>query len=210
MKTLRFFALALATLVSGAGSALFADQAALAAAIQETRAETIKTHNALVANLKALDALVNQKEGDLRPAYQAFTTSLKETRVASDATTARVALLHAGGDQHFATWQNEVQTIKDDGVRNRALKRLDAARRGWTNATTALEAATTQFPELLGYLTDIEKALNYDLTADGVKSVRGSAQSALFTFGKIQDHVQKAVGELDQMLADMSSTIKAG
>jgi hypothetical protein len=210
MKTIRLLALALATVLSGAFSALFADQAALAAAIQETRTETIKTHNALVANLKALDALVNQKQGDLRPAFAAFTASLKETRAASDATAARVALVREGGDKHFATWQAEVQTIKDDGVRSRALKRLDAARRNWANVTTALEGATSQFPELLGYLTDIEKALSYDLTADGVKSVRGSAQSALSTFGNIQGLVQKAVGELDQMLSDMSSTIKAG
>ncbi|MEJ1973379.1 MAG: DUF2959 family protein [Lacunisphaera sp.] len=209
MKTSQLLRLALVTAVSGAFSALFAGQDELAAAIQQARSETILTHNQLVANLKALDALVSQKEGDLRPAYTAFAASLKETRAASDRTIKRATLLHDDGEKRFATWQAEVETIKDEGIRAHALKRLDAARKNWNGAAAALQEATVQFPVLLGYLTDIEKALSYDLTPDGVKSVRGAARSAMDSFSRVQELAQKAVGELDQMTADMSSTIKS-
>ncbi len=209
MKIVSLLRFALVAFAAGAGSALFAGQEALAAAIKETRNETVLTHNELVANLKALNALVGQKEGDLRPAYEAFTGSLKGTRDAADRTAKRVAGLQAEGETHFSTWQAEVETITDEGIRNRALKRLAAARKNWNGAATALQQATTQFPALLGYLADIEKALSYDLTADGIKSVRGAAQSANDSFGRIQELTQHAVTELDELTASMSSTAKS-
>ena len=208
MKTAALLRFALASFAATACSALFAGQQELAASIQQSRSETILTHNELVANLKALNALVAQKDGDLRPAHDAFTASLKGTRAASDRTLKRVAALQGEGEKHFSVWQAEVETIKDDGIRNRALKRLGAARTNWNGAAAALQEATVQFPALLGYLNDIEKALSYDLTPEGVKSVRGAAQSANDAFGRIQGLTQKAVGQLDELAAAMSSTIK--
>jgi methyl-accepting chemotaxis protein len=209
MKIASLLRLTLAAFALGAGSALFGAQEELAAAIQQARNETIATHNDLIVNIKALNALVAQKEGDLRPAYEAFTASLKGTRAAAEHTAQRVQLFHEGGDKHFATWQQEIQTIKDDGIRGRAVKRMTAARKNWDGAGAALQEATTQFPSLLGYLADIEKALSYDLTADGVKSVRGAAQSANDTFGRIQQLTEKAVSELDELTASMSSSAKS-
>jgi len=209
MKTVSLFRFALAAMTAGATSALFAGQEALNASIQSSRTETILTHNELAANLKALNALVEQKEGDLRPAFNAFTTSLKGTRAASERTLKRVAGLHAEGEQHFSTWQAEVETISDEGIRTRALKRIAAARANWNAAAGALQEATVQFPALLGYLADIEKALSYDLTAEGVKSVRGTARSANDAFGRIQQLSEKAVRELDELSASMSSVIKS-
>lgn len=208
MKTTSLLRFALVTAVSGAFSTLFGGQEELLAAIQQTRNETVLTHNQLVANLKALNALVDQKSGDLRPAFTAFTAGLKDTREASDRTTKRAAMLQADGDKHFAVWHSEVEQIKDEGIRARALKRLDAARKNWYGAASAIQEATTQFPALLGYLTDIEKALSYDLTTEGVKSVRGAARSANESFGSIQSLTQKAVGELEEMAGAMSSVIK--
>jgi Protein of unknown function (DUF2959) len=209
MKTASLLRFALATFAAGACSALFAGQEALAASIQQTRNETVLTHNELVANLKALNALVGQKEGDLRAAYEAFTGSLKGTRDAADRTTKRVAALQGEGEKHFSTWQSEIESINDKGIRERALKRLTAAKNNWNGAAAALQEATTQFPALLGYLADIEKALSYDLTVDGVKSIKGAAQSANDSFGRIQELTQKAVGQLDELTASMSSTIKS-
>jgi len=208
MKKAPKFRIALAAFAIGACSTLFGGQEALAGAIQQARNDTVLTHNELVANLKALDALVSQKEGDLRPAYAAFTASLPGTRAAADRTTKQVAQLKGDGEKHFSTWQAEVETIKDDGIRNRAIKRLTAARKNWDGAAGALQEATVQFPALLGYLADIEKALNYDLTADGVKSIRGASRSANDSFARIQGLVQKAVSELDELAASMSSIAK--
>jgi len=209
MKIASLLRLTFAAFALGTCSALFAGQEALAAAIQQSRNETILTHNELAANLKALNALVSQKEGDLRPAYTAFTASLKGTREAAERTTKRVAAVQGEGEKHFSTWQSEIETINDKGIRDRALKRLASARQNWNDAAAALQEATTQFPALLGYLADIEKALSYDLTLDGVKSVKGAAQSANDTFGRIQSLTQKAVGDLDELTAAMSSTIKS-
>ena len=209
MKTVSLFRFALVAMIAGATSVLFAGQEALNASIQNSRTETILTHNELAANLKALNALVEQKEGDLRPAYNAYTASLKGTRAASERTLKRVAGLHDEGEDHFATWQAELDTISDEGIRTRAMKRLTAARQNWNAAAGALQEATVQFPALLGYLADIEKALSYDLTSEGVKSVRGTARSANEAFGRIQDLSQRAVRELDELAASMSSVIRS-
>ncbi|WP_404423030.1 DUF2959 family protein [Nibricoccus sp. IMCC34717] len=200
---------ALVLVLIGAFSSLSAGQDELKAAIQQNRTETVLTHNQLVTNIKSLDALVAQKEGDLRPAFGAFTASLIDTRAASDRTAKRVAALKVDGEKYFAIWRSEIEQIQDAGIKNRATKRLDSAVKNWNGVTAALEEATVRFPALLGYLRDVEKALTYDLTEDGVKSVRGAARSASESFGEIQRLVQTAVTELDQLSDSMSSVIKA-
>jgi Tfp pilus assembly protein FimT len=209
MKTTHLLRFAFAGLVVAAASSLSAaGMEELAAAIQQSRTETINTHNALVANLKALDALVTQKQGDLRPAFTAYTESLKETRAATERTLQRVSNFKTSGDAYFVSWQNEVQQIGDEGIRNRAIKRLEDTRASWNATSTALQGAAVQFPVLLGYLKDVETALTYDLTTDGVKSVRGAARSAAETFDMIRAHVQHGIAELDKMTAGMSSVVK--
>lgn len=208
MKTVSLVRFALVASVAGTCSALFAGQEALAASIQQARSDTIRTHNELVANIKALNALVEQQEGDLRPAFNAFQESLKGTRAASDRTLQQVEALQNEGEKHFSTWQAEIETINDEGIRSRAMKRLVAARDNWNAAAAALQQAAGQFPALLRYLSDIEKALSYDLTGEGVKSVRSTARSANSTFGVIQQATEKAVAELDELAASMSSVIK--
>ncbi len=209
MKNQNLLRLALVTLVSGAFSLAIGSQEELAAAIQQSRTETILTHNELVSSIKALDALTTQKEGDLRPAFEAFRAGLVQTRVASERTQKRVGILNETGEKYFAAWQADVEKIKDEGIRTRAIKRLDKTRKSWTQVATSLKDATVQFPALGGYLDDIEKALTYDLTTEGVKSVRGAAKSASGAFGQIQGMVQRAVAELEQMSADMSTVTKA-
>jgi hypothetical protein len=209
MKNYQITSLALFTLVTGAFSVLSAAQEELFAAIQEARTETILTHNELVASLKTLDALINQKEGDLRPAYDSFKAGLAKTREASERTQKRVAVLRENGDRHFATWKGDIEQIQDKGIRDRAMKRLDKNQKSWNSAATALEQVSAQFPTLLGYLADVEKALSYDLNTEGVKSVRGAARNAASTFDGIQKHVGKAITDLEAMITDLSSIARS-
>jgi hypothetical protein len=210
MKTIRLSSLALLTLVSGAFSFLHGAQEELTAAIQQSRTETVLTHNELVANLNALNLLVTQKEGDLRPAYANFKGGLDSTKAALERTQKRVTVLKESGEKYFSAWQADIDQIKSPDIRERAMKRLEKTQKNWNEVTISLQEATKQFPALLGYLSDVDTALNYDLTPDGVKSVRSAARSAESTFAKIQELVRKAVTNLEEMSADMSPTMRTG
>src|SRR4030095_6154973 len=64
-------------------------QAKLAGAIKEIRVETSLTRDQLQQTVDALDVLVKQKTGDLRPTYNAYIAQVKKTHSAADWTTSR-------------------------------------------------------------------------------------------------------------------------
>jgi hypothetical protein len=159
------------------------------------------------ANLKGLLALTKQREGDLRPTFEAFQAGLPKTKVARERTVERIAKLIADGQKHFSLWQADVETIANKDIKKRAVGRLQDTRQRWSEVVSALQDSVTQFEPLLGYLHDINTALSYDLTADGVRSVRGAADSATDTFDNIQRHVLRAVTELEKMAKELGSVI---
>jgi hypothetical protein len=184
-----------------------APQEAIIADIAQTRNETVLTHNELAANLQALIALPTQKEGDLRPALEAFKAGLPKTKAARIRTTERVATLIAAGQKHFASWQTDIESITDREIKRHAVARLEATRRRWSEVVAALQDSVQQFDPLLSYLHDIDTALSYDLTAGGISSVRGATESATRSFQRIQSNVTRAVTELEKLAKELGSVL---
>lgn len=183
------------------------DQEALISDIDQSRTETILTHNQLVANLEALVALTEQKEGDLRPAYETFQKSLAATREAEERTQKRVKMLTEAGKTHFYGWEEDIKSIKDSTIQRRAHARLADMVERWNRMVRELRQALDQFEPLLSYMSDIDTALSYDLTEDGLRSIRGAANSAVRTYQTLQEHVQGAVTELEGMAKELSPVV---
>jgi hypothetical protein len=206
MKTRSF--LTLLTLAVASAPLWGADpRDAIIADITQTRNETVLTHNELATNLQALLALTSQTEGDLRPTFETFKGGLPKTKAAKGRTSERVAKLIAAGQQHFTAWQTDIETINDREIKRHAVARLEATRRRWNDVVSALQGSVQQFDPLLSYLHDIDTALSYDLTANGIRSVRGATASATDTFQQIQANVTRAVSELEKLAKELGSVV---
>lgn len=193
-------------LVLGSALSASAGQEQLAAAINDTRNEVIATRDQLQVTVDALDALVKQQTGALKPAYDAFVAEVAKTQASASLTTARGNRMQADAATHFNAWQREVDGVTNPKLRKQALKRLTDVQKSYDRATGQLQSAAAAFTPYLSDLADITKVLANDLTPGGVKAIRGTVSKAKFDLGKVRSHIFDAIKELGRMRNSLTST----
>jgi malate synthase len=202
--TVRTKALALALTLMTAQAA-WAGQEQLAASIRDTRNEVVATRDQLQATVDALDALVKQKEGDLKPAYDEFVAQVTRTQADASLTKTRAQKMQVDAKTHFGSWQKEVDGIANEKLRKKAQKRLDKVAKSYNKAISQLEEAGISFEPYLSDLADVKKILANDLTRGGIKSIKGTVSKAKFDLRTVRDHIFDAIKELDSMEKSLSS-----
>jgi len=180
-------------------------QARLAGAIKEIRIETTLTRDQLQQTVDALDVLVKQKTGDLRPTYNTYVAEVKKTHSAADWTASRGSSMQKASADYFGAWQAEVGGIANESLRKKAQKRLDAVRKSYDKVVASLQDAAKEFRPFLSNLDDVEKTLANDITPGGVKAIRGTASDANFNVKKVRRYIADAIEELGKMEKSLSS-----
>jgi DNA anti-recombination protein RmuC len=195
-------------LILMAAQAASAAQEQLAASIRDTRNEVVGTRDQLQATVNALDALVKQKEGDLKPAYDEFVAQVSKTQSDAAATKTRAQKMQANAKTHFGSWQKEIDGITNEKLLKKAQKRLDKVEKSYNKAISQLEDAATSFEPYLSDLADVKKILANDLTRGGIKSIKGTVSKAKFDLSTVRNHIFDANKELESMEKSLSSAAK--
>ena len=182
-----------------------ASQDQLARSIQDTHAEAGRTSDQLKATLTSLNALTAQKEGDLRPAYNAYCKEVTQTEAAAGWTRTRVQWMAGDGRKYFQNWQNTIDSISNEGLRKKAQKRMDAVRKDYDKIEVSLGQASEKFAPFLSDLGDVKKALAADVTAGGVKAIKSTVRSANWNLQYVDKAVKSALKNMDKMQKALSS-----
>jgi len=185
-----------------------ADQQKLAESIGQAHMEMTKTSEQLKATLSALNALTGQKEGDLRPTYEAYCAEVKKTAAAADTTRSRVQWMAGDGRAYFKSWQATIDSISNEGLRKKAQKRLDSVKQSYGKVEALLQQAGDKFRPFLSDLMDIEKALAADVTAGGVKALKGTVKSANWNHQYVEKAINSALKETSKMEKALSPEAK--
>lgn len=196
MKKHILLPLGLVTLLACVASA---SQEQLAASIKEARVEATRTEAGLKATLDSVVALTRQREGDLRPAFNTFTAEIPKAQAAADWTRTRVRWMAGDGQQYFTDWQRTLDGVSGESLRKKGQKRLDTARKSYANVEAALKAAGEKFAPFLGNLADIQKVLSADLTAAGIRNIRGTVRDAEWNYKAVQSSIKRAIAEMEKM-----------
>jgi hypothetical protein len=202
MKKQILLTIGIATLLA---SATQASQELLARSIKDARAETARTSEQLKATLSALTGLTKQTKGDLRPAYDTFRSEVAKTETAAGWTRSRIQWMANDGRQYFQGWQKTVDTISNESLRKKAQKRLNAVTKSYDKVEASLQLAAEKFRPFLSDLGDIQKALATDVTAGGVKAIRGTVKSANWDHQYVNQAVHSALKEMDKMEKSLAS-----
>lgn len=189
-------------------SAAQASQEELAKSIRDTHVETIGTSEQLRSTLNALNALTKQTKGDLNPAYKSFSTQVDKTQTAAAETRKRAEWMGGDGRKYFEVWQNTINGISNESLRKKAQKRLSAVQESYGKVESKLGLAGQKFAPFLADLEDIRKALATDVTAGGVKSIRGTVKSANWNYQYVNSAITDARKEMDKMEKALSTQAK--
>jgi hypothetical protein len=189
-------------------SATQASQEQLAKSIREAHQETARTSGQLKSALSALNGLTKQTKGDLRPAYTTYCAEVTNTYSAAAWTSTRVRWMGSDGRKYFQDWQTTVSGIANESLRKKAQKRLDTVLKSYGKIEVSLQQAAEKFKPFLSDLSDIQKALATDVTAGGVKAIRGTVKNANWTHQSVDQAVNAALKEMDTMEKALSSEAK--
>ena len=195
-------------LVTVLASATQASQQQLAASIRETHVETSRTVEQLKATLAAITAMTKQTKGDLRPAYKAYCEEVKKTEAAAAWTRTRVIWMAGDGRKYFQDWQATIDGISNASLKKKAQKRLDSVKASYDKVETSLKEAGEKFKPFLSDLSDITKALATDVTAGGVKAIKGTVSSANWNLQYVDKAAKAALKEMDKMQKALSTEAK--
>jgi hypothetical protein len=205
MKTKVYLTISLAALLA---TATQASQEQLASSIKDAKLETARTDAQLTATLEAINALTKQTKGDLKPAYNTYCAEVAKTESASTWTKTRVQWMASDGRKYFVDWQNTVNGISNQSLKKKAQKRLDSVKMSYEKVEASLQQASEKFKPFLSDLSDIQKTLATDVTAGGVKAVKGTVKSANWNHQYVSKAVNTALKEMDKMEKALSSEAK--
>ncbi len=195
-------------LVTLLASATQASQEQLASSIRDAHVETTKTSIQLQTTLDALNALTKQTKGDLRPAYDAYCAEVAKTEASAAVTQLRVQWMAGDGRKYFQDWQDTVNGIKNEALRKKSQKRLDAVKMNYNKVEASLQEASEKFKPFLSDLGDIQQALAADITAGGVKAIKSTVSSANWNHQFVDKAIKAALKEMDKMETALSPEAK--
>ncbi len=201
MKKQIILTLALGTLLACTAQA---GQEQLAASIKQAREEAAATSAQLSTTLNALNALVAQKPGDLRPTYECFRAEIPKTQAAAGATSTRVQMMGNQRDKYFSDWQATIGGINNPGLQKKAQKRLDKAAKSYAKVEAAFKTAAEKFRPFLSDLSDVEKALSNDVTIAGVKGMKSVTRKANWDYKFVYNAIEEALKEMKSMESALS------
>lgn len=205
MKKHLLFTLGLVTLLA---TATQASQEQLAFSIKEARAEATRTADQLKTTLDSLTALTKQKEGDLRPTFNTFSAEVPKAQGAAAWTHTRVQWMKGDGQTYFTNWQKTIDGIANESLKKKAQKRLDAAKKSFAKVEASLTKAGEHFKPFLSDLDDIQKALTSDLTAAGIKNIKGTVSDANWRYKSVNSAISDALKEMARMEKELAPEAK--
>ena len=185
-----------------------ASQEQLASSLKEARVEATRAADQLKSTLNTLNALAKQKEGDLRTAYNTFAANVPKTEASAAWAGTYSKWMASDGQQYFKNWQKTIDGIANEGLRKKSQKRLDDVRKSYGKVEAALVGAGAKFKPFLSDLNDIRKALANDVTAGGVKAIKGTVSSANWNFNGVSKAMNDALKEMQKMEGLLSSQAK--
>src|SRR5262245_28418574 len=159
-------ACALSVSLGACGSATKAEKSTESMAATGTRVDKASAQVDTV--LGTLENVVNNKKGDLKPAYDRFSKEVDTTMdVAAETRRANDNLKSQAAEQ-FDAWIKEAQNLSDPNLQKASLERRDTARSTYNKIQESGQKAKAAYDPFIKGLKDIRSFLHTDLTAHGV------------------------------------------
>lgn len=180
---------------------------AAAVSMQRAATEVQLEGKAMSQTMAALQDLLQQPSGDLRPAFKRYSKSLDHLIATAQSTENTGGRVREKNAAYFQAWDQQLQTIDYQHIRelsqarrSEVTNRLDEVNRRYYESQAAVEP-------LLSYLQDIRRALSTDLTPGGLEALKPIVQNANDNAVKVQTALDALTAALTNSSARMASVI---
>jgi hypothetical protein len=169
------------------------------ASMHQTSLAVQDENRSLNATMAALKDLTSATEGDLKPKFQHFSTSLDNTIAACKRADNAAHSMQSKCAAYFDAWGNELRQINYQAIRETSGARKEEVRARYDTLNHRFQDTQAVVRPLVAYLQDIRTSLSTDLTTGGIQSLAGSV-------GKADENASKVQTSLTQLSSDLSSS----
>jgi hypothetical protein len=178
-----------------------------AISLQDAAADVQGESRALEITMGTLDDLVNKPEADLKPQFKRFgkaldnlAASLKHNEHSQGRVSQKTAI-------YFNAWDKQIATMNYEVVRARSEARKAEVTNYLDSVTKRYQESQDAMGPLMNYLYDVRKALDSDLTQNGIESIKPIVAKARENADKVQLALGRLTSELTASSARMSSVV---
>ncbi len=182
--------------LAGCSSTGYKKSDSAAGSMQDAAAEVQAQSHALEITMGALRDLVNDPPANLPLQYRHYSDALDRLAIAAKRTQATGKRMDHKSEAYFLTWTRQLADLNYEHVRELSQARL-------TEVTNRFDAVHHRYQDtqavvepLIAYLNDIRKALETDLTTEGVASLQTVVRTADQNAAKVQTALSALTAEL--------------
>jgi ATP-dependent Clp protease ATP-binding subunit ClpA len=201
MKMKMMMGLALIAALS-AGSALAGAKEAQRStdSLKATQTEVQDAYNQITATIGSLGTLMSAQVGDLRPMLKDFSAEVKQLQADAESARSRAIKMQDMNKEYFATWAQEIASISDPAIKAQSQARLQESFASYQKVEQGLVQTRDAYIPLISSLTDLQTALNQDLSPAGKAALQPS-------FAKAREQAVAAQGAMQTTKAAIQAAL---
>jgi len=159
--------------------------------------------------LVGYNSIIDGEAKNPQSAYKKLVGDLKDTEKKRDGTKKQVVALNKEADKFFKAWEQDLDSISSDSLREKSAKRLELARTRYASLGETLAQARDEFAPLVQNLNDQILFLGRDLSPAAVADLKDEAealnQQAAEVSAKVKELLQSAGKTQDEADAELEA-----
>ncbi len=173
--------------------------------IHQTAVAVQDEGRSLDATMAALKDLTAATQGDLKPKFQHFSTSLDATIASCKRAEDAARTMQSKSATYFAAWSKELPQMNYQVIRDSSTARKDEVKARFDAVNRHFQDTQAVVRPLVAYLQDIRTSLSTDLTMGGLKSITSVVAKADENNSKVQAGLNQLATDLMDSGSQMSS-----
>jgi hypothetical protein len=172
--------------------------------IADFRDQVVEIQRAVDGVTASLVGLVEAPGGDPRRPYRQFNRAVDRLEAADAKANKRADRMRAQGREFFSGWEQEVQSIRNDELRQAAEERRTQLDTEFRSISRVIVELRDVFRPWVKDVNDLRTVLGRDLTVSGMDRARGVVNQVQANAAKVQAALNALVSQLEAVEARMT------
>jgi hypothetical protein len=178
----------------------------VSSSVDAAAAQVAEVNGRIDVALRALDDLANHPAQDLERQFRSYREALDKLEGAANKLRAESEAMERKGREYLVSWDREIATIHDEGLRNRTAERRQDVAERIDSLHDEYINAREQLAPLLQRLNEIESAVRVDLTTAGIGTIRPAVNGAYDAASPARDALRSLADAFRQATVALAPT----
>jgi len=155
--------------------------------------------------LEQFRSVVKVESGKLEESYDKVRAAYEDADARATDVRDRVAAVESVGSALFREWSDEIEGMKDAGLRTRSRQLRKESLGRYERMLAAMKKAAGSMTPVLDTMRDQVTFMKHNLNAKAVNAMRGSLADIEGDVGRLLKDMERSIAEADAFISDLGS-----